>query len=211
MLALVMFSACKKDPPILEEGIAKVRFVNAYMNADPQDFYQDQEKLTNNAIAYLEYSDYLTVKSGQSVIWSNNAIENKATAAVDGILYNGYQYTLFYFQTKDSKPAIAGYINEVKTPASGKFKVRFLNLSTSFNDKPLVITGANTTVINAALNYGDNPIYTELPVNSEIKVGIKDNSNVTILNVNEFKEAKSYSIWFDTTDGVKVNYHVVQQ
>ena len=97
VLALVMFSACKKDPPILEEGIAKVRFVNAYMNADPQDFYQNERKLTANALGYSEYSNYIDLKSGQSVIWSNNVVENKATAVIEGVLYSDSQYTLFYF------------------------------------------------------------------------------------------------------------------
>lgn len=208
---LGIFSACKKDAPVLEAGVAKVRFVNAYMNADAQDFYQNELKLTSSAVAYSEYSDYLNVKSGQSILWSNNVFENKATAAIDGVLYSDYQYTLFYFQNKNSKPVIAGYINESKTPAAGKFRVRFLNLSTTFNEKPLVITGTSNSVIHAELNYGDNPIYSELMMGSEIKVVIKDSNVLTSLDNSAFKEGKSYLVWFDTVDGVTVSYHLIQE
>lgn len=80
-----------------------------------------------------------------------------------------------------------------------------------FNDKPLVIVGSNNAVINSGLNYGDNPIYHEFSVNSEVKINIKDNSVVTVLDQSKFLEGKSYLVWFDTTDGLEVEYHVVPQ
>lgn len=202
--------ACKKES-IVVAGKSKARFVNAYLNADPQEFYQDDLKLTPQAIAYGEYSAYSEVNSGRSVFRSNGVVENKATSFADALLYSDYNYTLLYYENKESKPAIAGYINEEKVASAGKYRVRFVNLSAMFNDKPLVIVGQKNTMINSALNYGDNPIYSELPVGGEVKISIKDGSAVTVLDQSKFEEGKSYLVWLDTPDGVVVSYHVVPQ
>lgn len=211
MAAVIVFvSACKKEN-IVAAGKAKVRFVNAYVNSDPQELYQDNLKLTPQAISYGEYSAYSEVNSGRSGFWSNGVVENKATSFIDALLYNDYAYTLLYYENKESKPTIAGYINEEKAPSAGKYRVRFVNLSVMFNDEPLVIVGPGNVVINSGLNYGDNPIYSELSVDSEVKINIKDVSTVTVLDRSKFQEGKSYLVWLDTSDGFEVEYHVVPQ
>lgn len=213
VMGTMVLGACKKETPVMEEGSAKVRFVNSYVNADPQDFYQDNQKLTNQPIEYAAYGNYVTVKSGQTVLWSNNATEAKATAAIDAILYGNAQYTLFYYQTKEAKPAIAGYINEPKIPAAGKFRVRFLNLALTLEDRSLIVKSINNsaTVPDLALKFGDYPMYSELLVGTEIIVNVSEKNVLTRFGINEFKEGKIYLVWFDTLDGVKVDVHVVEQ
>lgn len=210
LLVIVFVSACKKES-IVVAGKAKVRFVNAYLNSDPQEFYQDNLKLTPQAISYGEYSAYSEVNSGRSVFWSNGVVENKATSFIDALLYSDYGYTLLYYENKESKPSVAGYINEERATSAGKYRARFVNLSVMFNDKSLVIVGKDNVVINGGLNYGDNPIYSELPVGGEVKINIKDGSAVTILDQSKFQEGKSYLVWLDTSDGLEVEYHVVPQ
>lgn len=208
-LAMIALSSCKKEEAVIE-GKAKVRLVNAYLNADPQELYQDDTKLTQQAATYGSYSNYADVYTGRSVFWTNGAVENKATAIIEGILYNDNIYTFFYYESEESKPSIVGFINQVKTPAAGKFRVRFVNLSVMFNGKPLVVNGASSTILGA-LSYKDNPTYIELPVNGEIKVNIKDNSTTTTLDTSKFQEGKSYIVWFDSNDGSEVDYHVVPE
>ncbi|MFN0291721.1 DUF4397 domain-containing protein [Pedobacter helvus] len=213
VMSTIVLGACKKETPVMEEGNTKVRFVNSYFNSDPQDFYQGNQKLTNQAVEYAAFGDYLPVKSGQTVLWSNSATEGKATAAIDAILYGNAQYTLFYYQTKDAKPAIAGYINEAKIPATGKYRVRFLNLALAFEDRSLIVKSINNTatVLDLALKFGDYPVYSELPVGTEIAVNVSEKNVLTGFGVNEFKEGKIYLVWFDTLDGVKVDFHVIEQ
>ncbi len=213
LISTMVLGSCKKETPVMEEGNAKVRFVNSYFNADPQDFYQDNQKLTNQPIEYAAYGNYVTVKSGQTVLWSNSATETKATAAIDAILYGNAQYTLFYYQTKDAKPAIAGYINEPKIPAAGKFRVRFLNLALTFEDRSLIVKSINNsaTVPDLTLKFGDYPVYSELIVGTEIAVNVSEKNVLTRFGLNEFKEGKIYLVWFDTLDGVKVDFHVIEQ
>lgn len=200
---------CKKDKPVMEEGKARVRFVNAYLNSDPQELYQENTKLTPEAVAYGTYSGYAEVNSGRSIFWSNGTVENKATSAIEAVLYGDNAYTLLYYQNESSKPSIVGYINQANAPAAGKFKVRFVNLSVMFNNKPLVVNTNNTVL--ARLNFGDNPSYSELAFNTEVKVYVKDNTKITSLDKTKFQEGKNYFVWFDTLDGAEVDYHVVQE
>jgi hypothetical protein len=209
LLSLFALS-CKKER-IIEVGTAQVRLVNTYQNSNPQDFYQEDIKLNAEALAYGEYSDYANVATAYSVFWTNDATTNQATSAIDAILYNEYQYTFFYYVNADAKTSIAGYINEQKTPAAGKFRVRFLNLCAAFDGQPLRIVNQDNTLINSELKFGDNPVYTELPVNTQIKVNIKNNTQITTLNAAEFEAGKTYLVWFDTYGGGDVQYHVVPQ
>ena len=200
--------ACKKDQPIVQ-GKSKIRLVNAYLNADPQDLYQENSKL-GEAVAYSSYGTYAEVNAGRSVIWTSGAVENKATAATDVVLYADNNYTLFYYENKSAKPAIVGYINQTTQPAAGKFKVRFVNLSVMFNDKPLVIT-STTATITSGLNYGDNPTYTEFIVGTSLNVNVKDKTAITALDTEKFQSGKNYTVWFDSNDGLEVGYHVVPE
>ncbi len=208
-LAITALSSCKKDETVLE-GTAKLRLVNAYLNSDPQELYQDNTKLTQQAVTYGGYSNYSEVYTGRSVFWTNGAVENKATAIIEAVLYNDNNYTFFYYENDESKPSIIGYINQTKMPAAGKFRVRFVNLSVMFNNKPLVVNGSSSTILGA-LNYRDNPSYLELAVNGEIKVNLKDNAVTTTLDASKFQEGKSYTVWFDTNDGTEVGYHIIPE
>lgn len=210
VVALSLLCSCKKETPVLEDGKAKVRFVNAYLNADPQEFYQDNSKLTNHAIAYGAFSDYFDVNAGRSTFWSNNIVENKATSAIEGVLYGENVYTLFYYENKDSKPAMVGYINQKNTPAIGKFKVRFVNLAVMFNDKPLVIKNVNSLLLDG-LGFGVTPTYFELSVGAELRINVKDQAIATAIPPASFQDGKTYLIWFDTVDGITVDYHIVPQ
>ncbi len=210
LMVIASLSACKKQQPVMEEGKAKVRFVNAYLNSDPQEFYQENNKLTQQALAYGAYSGYVEVNSGRSTFWSNGTIENKATSAIEAVLYGQNAYTLLYYKNEASKPSIVGYINQSNVPAAGRFKVRFVNLSVMFNGKPLVISANNNTILSA-LNFGDNPSYVELVANAELKVNVKEGIKVTVLDKTKFQEGKSYLVWFDSFDGQDVVYNVVQE
>lgn len=209
-LIITVALGCKKEQPVMEEGKAKVRFVNAYLNSDPQELYQENNKLTPQAIVYGAYSGYAEVNSGRSVFWSNGAVENKATSAIEAVLYGDNAYTLLYYKNQDSKPSIVGYINQAGAPAAGKFKVRFVNLSIMFNDKPLVISANNNAILNS-LNFGDNPSYAELALNTELRVNLRDSNKTTLLDKTKFQEGKNYLVWFDTSDGIEVSYHVIQE
>lgn len=210
VIGIIAFCSCKKETPVLEEGNAKVRFVNTYLNADPQDFYQNNGRLTKQPLAYGMFSEYLEVVGGKSTFWSKNAVEEKATSVIDAVLYNDNAYTLFYYENEDSKPAMVGYINQKSTPTAGKFKVRFVNLSVMFNGKPLVVKEATNTILEG-LTFAAQPSYIELSLGTEIKVNVKDNTVLTAIPPATFQAGKTYLIWFDSLDGTSVSYHVVPQ
>src|SRR5690606_31093198 len=114
---------------------------------DAQQFYQKNTKLTSTAIDYGQYSEYLSVVGGSSTFWTKNEMDDNATALSNVILYDKYKYTFFYYESAQEKPMLVGFINENKTPATGKFRVRFLNISTLFGDKTLdVVNQAGTTI-----------------------------------------------------------------
>lgn len=210
-LVLMSFLSCKKDKKT-DWGTAHIRFINTAASSNPQDFYQEDIKITQTPVGYGEYSNYLGIAGGYSVLWTNDAVVNKATATADAIFYDQYKYTLFCYENSESKYRLVAYINETKTPSVGKFRVRFLNICTFFNDnKPLILKDKSGLGINSGLNFGDNPVYVELQPGNEIIINVEDEGLYTTIPANTFQEGKTYLVWFDTSDGYTVNYHIVPQ
>ncbi len=210
LMAFGLLFACKKTKQT-DPGTAKIRLVNTIPSSSGQYLYQENVKLFDNPVEYGLYSSYADVVASYSVFWTRDKHTELRTAITDAILYNNYKYTFFYYKTIDDQPMLAGFVNQDKTPASGKFRVRFLNISTAFEGKSLDVVDQNNDGISKGLAFGANPVYIELAVGTPIKVAIVDQGNYTNIPTSSFVEGKNYFVWFDTYDGDKVEYHIVEE
>lgn len=208
---VALFSSCKKDFVQQDPGVAKIRVVNTLLSENPHDFYQDNTRLTTNAVGYGAYSNYMGAVGGYSVLWFKDALLNTASAVSDVVLANDAKYTLFLYSNGAEKFFIAGYINNDKVPAAGKFRVRFLNLCAAFDNKKLNIVDQAGLPINSQLGFGADPVYFEINTDNVLKVKVEDSAVITHIPGSEFQEGKNYLVWFDTVDGGTVQYHIVPQ
>lgn len=211
VLSATFLTSCKKKQEV-DPGTAKLRVVNTMSNNAAQYFYQEDVNLTPKPINYGEFSDYANVVAGYGIFWSQDELSKKTAAKADVVLRDKAKYTLFLYESAtDIKPMITGLEDTDKAPAAGKFRVRFVNVCAAFNGRSLVIADQSGLGVSSGLKFGDIPVYLELAVNTALKINVKDETVVTTIPVGSFVEGKTYLVWFDTLDGMFVDYHIVTE
>ncbi len=209
-MVAVLVSSCKKnDDPVVVSGDAKIKVVNAVQGSNAQDFYQGSTKLTTTALAYGDASDYFTVKAGSSTISFKDATTAtlKASANV-GMNTNG-SYTAFYYTDASGAGQITGFGDDNTAPASGKAKVRFMNLGSAFNNSVNIIISGGSALING-LQYGNVSAYNLIDANvNALTVSIVGSGTTTVIPASTFQSGKVYTVWFDAANSTTANYHVI--
>lgn len=216
LILVLLFISCKKSNPPVVWGTAQIRFVNTVIDSAPYDLYHGTLKLTEDPIFYDEYTGYVEAPAGRSVLWAVNNLTNEAVTYEEATLFNGSSYTFFYAETSENKPFVKGYVNDKSLPVVGNYRVRFLNIAGDLEDKTLTIMREDGANLNSALAFADVPSYYQIPVGEGIKVNITnveedDDHLVTTIPGSSFQAGKIYLVWFDTTDGATIDYHILPQ
>jgi hypothetical protein len=121
-IAVVSFASCSKKNEAT--GTGYVQFTNAAETASPVDFYVDNTKINNTALAYNQSTSYFAVTStDHPAIIKSSASGANAVAFHITPLPNAY-YSVFYVDA-----FTASYPDDVTPPQAGKARVRFINLN----------------------------------------------------------------------------------
>ncbi len=119
LLITVFLSSCKKNDNGLVDGSSYVMAVNAAQASSAQDFYVDNMKYSQSAIAYTENTPYIPVAAfGHTVDFRNSGNIN-ASAAVGGVLDS---YTTVFLA--DNNQTLVTRDDRTQ-PAAGKARIRF--------------------------------------------------------------------------------------
>ncbi|RYF13024.1 MAG: DUF4397 domain-containing protein [Flavobacteriales bacterium] len=211
-ISLISLSSCKKDnvnnDPI-EFGDAKLKVVNAVQGSASQDFYQGDTKLSTTPIAFGESSPYLTVKAGNSVISYRNTGTTTATATSSLGVYTNDSYTIFYVSSATGAGSIVGFPDDLVAPATGKAKLRFVNLGAALNNT-INVSLAGGTALVTGLQYGRSTTYGVIDANTALTANVLGSATISIPG-STFQSGKIYTIWFDAASTTTINYHVVEQ
>ncbi len=213
-LGLVLISSCKRDEPeVITYGDAKFRLVNAVPGSESQDFYQGDTKISTSSVAYGTYSEYLKVKAGNSTIsFRNTGSVTSISAAVNVALQTDDVYTVFYYPNASGGGQITGFADDNSAPATGKAKVKFVNLGLAFNNTlSVAYSGVTGKAIISGLAYDNTSAYNPIDPNIDLVVTVGAADTTTIIPGTSFVAGKNYTVWFDAATSTSANYHVILQ
>lgn len=209
---LLGLASCKKnepEPPVI--GDAKMRVINTVSGSTGQDVYQNDTKLSTSAITYGQHTEYLTVKGGvSSSVFLKNQGTQVQSASTIASFYADQSYTLFYYSNATGAGAIAGVVDDNTPVASGKVRVRFMNLGTILSNYINVnITGGNAVI--SGLAPGHLSAYNIFDANTSLTVNVIGATETKVIPATEFVSGKIYTVWFDAANPNLANYHIVLQ
>lgn len=146
------FSACLKDNDPVEIRVARVAFLNAVPESDGVDIGLDQNQVNNPwsnnpDFAYGDTLGYVNAFPGQR--WVRVFASERdpyEQPLIDGTinLTPGESYTIYVVGHEEL--GLVATTDNLSTPASGKAKVRFVNLSPDAPSLSLGINGEGTNI-----------------------------------------------------------------
>lgn len=207
--SLFLSSCMKKDDFVEVLGDASLKVVNTIPGSDAQNLYQSDKKITTVPIAYGEVSDYLTVVGGTAttVTFKNNS---NSTVTATGVIAPqvGSKYTLFFYTGANGDGMVGGIQNDVASPATGKVKIRFLNLGATFQSSLSISTSATTALVSN-LGYNYSSPYHIFDDNLGLTVKVDGTADAVTIPNTTFQTGKNYTVWFDATNPTTPNYHII--
>jgi hypothetical protein len=209
MVFVLLISSCKKDPvaePVVY-GSAKIRVVNTVNGSLAQDFYQGTAKKSVSPIAYGQNSDYITVAAGNSTISFKNTGTEVTTASQNIGAYTDASYTAFTATNSAGGVQVIGFEDDTVVPATGKAKVRFVNLGTVFTNT-VNVTSAGVAIVTG-LQLGYASAYNTVDVNAALSVQVIGGTAVAVPTT--LQSGKIYTIWLDAANTTTASIHVIQQ
>ncbi|MBB2144987.1 DUF4397 domain-containing protein [Pedobacter sp. LMG 31464] len=210
MIAIVISSCKKNNNDVIVEGNANLRVVNSVQGSNPQDFYQRDTKLTTSAVAYGESSNFLTAQAGASTISFRNSGSTTANVTANVGIKTNASYTVFYYSNAAGGAQINGYEEDNTAPASGKSKVRFINVGSALTNSINVVAAGGAS-LTTGLTFGYGSVYTTIDANTALNVTVLGSATSTAISGATFASGKIYTIWFDAASTTTANYHVIVQ
>jgi hypothetical protein len=127
------FASCKKE----KVGTSYIQFTNASELSSPLDFYVDDAKQNTTALAFNQSTSYFSVSSKEHSAAIKVSASGAGVATFPIKPQAGLYYSVFYFDG-----ATVAYPDDPTMPASGKARVRFINLNIGLIDNiDISITG----------------------------------------------------------------------
>lgn len=195
MVLVMCLISCKKDIPTditIMGAEAKVKIINASLGSKNLDFYLNDSKITNKALASGESSDYIVVQSGaKHASFINNGIED-ATAELTFV--PSFSYTSFYVEDKTGKGEILALQDDLGATEAGMARIRFVNLSPNFTNSINIITTGNTLLVNS-LAFKEKSMYFAIDPNIDLGFSVLGAGGLKIMRGTEFEAGKVYTIW----------------
>lgn len=208
--ALVMaVSSCKKDDADNNMLTASLSFVNSVEGSAAQDVYVNDAKVSASAVAYGSASTNNTTTAGNKTVMFKNAGSATATASANISADANTPKTLFLVKNSDGSLAVTSYNNE-STSASGKAKVRFINVAPLLGGAINVTTEAGASIVSA-LTFKTASAYQTVDAATAFKVSMTGSLEITTVSGAQFQAGKIYTVWFDSSSTTKANYHVVAE
>jgi len=194
MLFMCLFS-CKKDIPTdvtILGAEAKVKIINASLSTKTLDFYLNDSKITDKALAPGESSNYIKIQSGaKHASFINNGVED-ATAELTFVPL--FSYTSFYVEDKTGKGEILALQDDLGATEAGMARIRFVNLSPNFTNSINIITTGNTLLVNS-LAFKEKSMYFAIDPNIDLGFSVLGTGGLKIMRGTEFEAGKVYTIW----------------
>lgn len=205
--AAVVFSisSCKKDDDTILN--AKLSFVNTVEGSTAQDVYINDLKVNTSAVAYSNVVSDISTSAGSKTVSFKNTGSATVTAKADINVETNASHTAFLVKHANGDFAVSTYAND-NSSASGKVKVRFINVAPLLSSTVNVATSAGTSLVSA-LAFTAASTYQTIDANTSLNVAMSGSLEVTTIAGSELQAGKIYTIWFDSSTSTKVKYHII--
>jgi hypothetical protein len=193
----ILLAGCKLDetdspdlPPV-----AYVSLYNASPNSPGLSIVVDQRVINNYSFDYADHTGYLRFFTGDRKVafgpyGASNVIADTTVRFEDGKAYSVFVVDNY------NQPDVLVLSDETPTPASGKAKVRFLNLSPDAPDVNLAVTG-NETPLFSGQSFKETSEFMEVDAKEyDFQVKLASGNNDVLLSVPDavLQEGWTYTI-----------------
>ncbi|MES2278298.1 MAG: DUF4397 domain-containing protein [Bacteroidota bacterium] len=212
ILGIAALTSCtKNDDEATANVSAYVMLTNSAEGSSAQDFYLDNTKLNTTAMAYTQSSGYLATSSGNHTAMFTNSGSTTANASLSLSVQGGQYYSVYF--TGGSTASSNSYVttqDDLTAPASGKAKVRFIQLSSALTTSvDFGISATNKLV--SGLAYKAASAYYAVDANTTFFL-YASGSTTASLNIPVVIQAgKIYTIYVSGTTTATLTYHIVAQ
>ena len=206
-LALSFTSCSKNDDDEKMEITASLMVVNSVEGSAAQDFYLNDSK-SNNALSYGSSASVNTTAGTQTAVFKNTGSTMANATANISVNANANQ-TIFFVKQADGSFGISTYADD-NTTASGKARVRFINISPVLSGAVNITTSTGTSILSS-LTFKAASAYQTIDANTALNVNMVGSLETTTIAGSEFKAGKVYTVWFDSATSTKAKYHVIVQ
>lgn len=208
-LSIASLSSCEKDD-VDEYGAAQLKIVNASSNSGIQDFYLLGD-LVKDELNYNQYSDFITVPSGNRLTTSFKD-HNSGVEYAGGELWmlNGKHYTVYLIGT-GSNARVKQFEDDLSSPASGKAKIKFIHISDGA-PSDLRIKDALGSIIVNDISRNIESAYKSIDPGT-FTFSIYNTGTASLVGnfqLDAFVSGKIYSIFIDGESSSSVQVHKVE-
>ena len=201
ILLSIGFTGCKKNTNVEDPGFAYIRAANSAQASAPQDFYVDESKVNTSAIAYTQFTPYATAYAGTHAgIFKTSST---STISLSGTLYlSPDSYSTIYYT--DDNTGVAT-VDDRTAPQPGKARVRFMNLSTAFNNSvDFGVSTGNKIVSNLAYKIASS--YNEVDAASSFSLYVAGSSSASLTIPTTIEAGKIYTVVISGTTLATLDY-----
>lgn len=200
----LIFTSCMKDDknyePIFISGLS---FIHASPTTEKLDVYIQNSKVETQNFVFKSKLDYLRAYAGKRTISVSKAgaTTKLKTDSVDLEKDMGYSVfiidrleTLSFLKIKD----------DLTAPASGKAKIRFINLSPDAGSLHFSLANASTNLVEDK-NFKDYSNFIIIDASDKVSFVVKDKTSgntITTLNDIKIEAGKIYTVY---ANGLKAN------
>lgn len=203
VLFATAFSSCKKDNNDNGATLAYVAVINASASSQPQDVYLDNQRVNATALAYAQSAGYFNVAGSPTITFkTSNSADVNATLATN--FTSGKYYSAYYTDDK----AITVYENDRTAPASGKARVRFINLTTAVGSAvDFGIKGGAKIV--TGLTYKAASAYQEVDASSGFSLYVGGSSSVFLDFPSSLTAGGIYTVYISGSSSATVIFKLI--
>ncbi|ANF49123.1 hypothetical protein A0O34_00485 [Chryseobacterium glaciei] len=208
LLILLGLSSCEKDD-VDEYGSAQLKIVNAAQGSSAQNFYL-LGNLLKEGLGYTEYSDYISVSSGNRLSASFRD-QSSESGSADGELWmaNTKRYTA-YLVGSGSTARIKQYEDDLSSPSSGKAKVKFIHLSDGIPSDIRIRDASGNEIVNNLSRNIESGYKTINPGTFSFSIyGTGSGNLIKDFEITDIQEGKIYTIYFSGESSSTVEAHRV--
>jgi hypothetical protein len=194
-LIVLVLASCRKDnanPNVA--SLSNIAFVHASPGNIVYDFKVNSDKSNPQSVAYSKYIDYGLISSGKSEF---NIFEKGSNQAAAKSVFDLKPKTAYSIYITDipSKVNLLLTEDDLSRPATGKAKIRFINLSPDAGSLDLSILG-DTTAIFTKTSFKSNTAFLQVNPSTAIGFAISDSTKTSVATSPKYRleQGKIYTV-----------------
>jgi hypothetical protein len=203
------FTSCSKDNNAGDTPSAHIRVINAFEGSASQDLYLDNTKITTSAVAYANFTGYLSALAGSHTAKFSNSGSATANVSLSLTLQPSNYYSIYYTSNDTIKTAFVTH-DDITAPAAGKAKVRFVQLSAATASAvDFGITASTKLVTNLARQVVSD--YYQVDANTSFSLYATGSETVLLSIPTSVQAGKTYTVYISGATALSLSAHVITE